>query len=88
MPTPNVRVYTTTYCAYCVRAKRLLTARGIPFTEIDVSSDADARSWLVTATGQRTVPQIFIDDRAIGGADELTELDRSGELKTLFAQTA
>jgi glutaredoxin 3 len=87
MPLPSVRVYSTTHCAYCVRAKRLLEARGIPFTEIDVTNDPEARAWLVAATGQRTVPQIFFDDRAIGGSDELTALDRSGELRTLFAQT-
>jgi glutaredoxin 3 len=88
MSMPSVRVYTTTYCAYCVRAKRLLAARGIPFTEIDVTSDAEARAWLVGVTGQRTVPQVFIDERPIGGADELQELDRSGELRKLFPATA
>jgi glutaredoxin 3 len=78
---PNVRVYTTSYCGYCTRAKKLLEARGIPFSEVDVTGDADARAFLVKATGRRTVPQIFIDDTAIGGWEELVVLDRSGELK-------
>jgi glutaredoxin 3 len=76
----HVRVYSTTFCPYCVRAKHLLKARGIAFEEIDVSGDHEKRSWLVEATGRRTVPQIFIGDEAIGGFDELHALDRSGEL--------
>ena len=75
-----VRVYSTTFCGYCVLAKRLLDQRGIDFEEIDVSGDHDARAWLVKTTGRRTVPQIFIGDEPIGGYDELRALDRSGEL--------
>lgn len=75
-----VRVYSTTFCGYCVLAKRLLGQRGIDFEEIDVSGDHDARAWLVKATGRRTVPQIFIGDEPIGGYEELRALDRSGEL--------
>jgi glutaredoxin 3 len=76
----RVRVYSTTFCAYCTLAKRLLEKRAIAFEEIDVSGDHEARSWLVKATGRRTVPQIFIDDDPIGGYNELAQLDRSGEL--------
>lgn len=75
-----VRVYSTTFCGYCVLAKRLLGQRGIDFEEIDVSGDHDARMWLVKVTGRRTVPQIFIGDEPIGGFEELRALDRSGEL--------
>ncbi len=75
-----VRVYSTRVCPYCVRAKLLLEARGIPFQEIDVSDDPDTRAWLVQATGRRTVPQIFIGDEAIGGFDDLSALDRAGKL--------
>lgn len=81
----EVRLYTTMVCPYCVRAKMLLRERNIPFTEIDVTGDHDARMRLVQQTGQRTVPQIFIGDRAIGGFTELRELDRSGELARLLA---
>jgi len=58
----------------------LLKKRKIAFTEIDVTGDHDKRRWLVETTGQRTVPQIFIDGKPIGGSDELALLDRRGEL--------
>ena len=76
----SVRVYSTVVCPYCVRAKALLKDRGVPFEEIDVTNDPDKRAWLVQTTGRRTVPQIFINDEAIGGFDDLYALDRSGEL--------
>ena len=80
-----VRVYSTQVCPYCVRAKMLLKERGIAYEEIDVSRDHEKRSWLVEATGRRTVPQIFIGDEAIGGFDELRALDLSGELPKKLA---
>jgi GrxC family glutaredoxin len=73
-------------CPYCVRAKRLLTERGIPFEEADVGADAALRADVVRRTGRRTVPQIFIDGRAIGGFDELVKLDAAGELNALREQ--
>jgi glutaredoxin 3 len=76
----RVEVYTTRVCPYCVAAKRLLNKRGIAYAEIDVSGDHDKREWLVAQSGQRTVPQIFIDGEPIGGFTELDALDRSGEL--------
>lgn len=81
----RVQVYSTTYCGFCVRAKQLLSRLQIPFQEIDVTEDDSKRQWLVTTTGQRTVPQIFIDGRAIGGFTELSALERKGELKYLVA---
>jgi glutaredoxin 3 len=80
----DVKVYTTPICPYCIRAKALLAKRGIPFEEVDVSRDDAKRSWLVATSGQRTVPQIFIDDKPIGGSDELHDLDASGELERLL----
>jgi glutaredoxin 3 len=80
-------MYSTTYCGYCFLAKRLLRARGIPFEEIDVTRDREARARVVAETGHRTVPVIFIDDRFIGGSDELHDLDRAGELEVLRAGT-
>jgi glutaredoxin 3 len=80
----RVQVYSTVVCGYCVRAKALLSRLHIPFKEIDVSEDADKRQWLVNATGQRTVPQIFIDGRSIGGYTELAALERAGELSALL----
>ena len=76
----EVKVYTTKICAYCFRAKAVLTKRGIAFEEIDVTHDPSMRAWLVKTTGMRTVPQIFIGGEPIGGSDELVALDRSGEL--------
>ncbi len=82
--TARTQIYTTSYCPYCVRAKDLLRRRGIAFEEIDVTSAEDARSALVRASGgRRTVPQIFIDGRPIGGCDDLYELDRRGQLLPL-----
>ncbi len=79
----QVEVYTTPSCPYCVRAKRLLEARGIPFVEIDVAHDEALRAQIVERTGRRTVPQIFIDERSIGGFEELAALDRTGGLAGL-----
>jgi glutaredoxin 3 len=79
----RVQVYTAASCPFCVRAKRLLGARGVPFDEIDVGDDAEARADLVRRTGRRTVPQIFIDGRSIGGFEELAALDARAELAAL-----
>ncbi len=77
----KVEIYTTTTCPYCIKAKNLLIKRGITFTEIDVSNDPDAREALIhKAEGRRTVPQIFIDDKPIGGCDDLYALDAAGRL--------
>jgi glutaredoxin 3 len=80
----RVQVYTTQTCPYCIRAKALLGKREVPFEEIDVSRDDEKRAWLVSASGMRTVPQIFIDGKPIGGSDELHALDASGELEKLL----
>ena len=80
----DVKVYTTKACGYCVVAKKLLQKRGIPFDEIDVTQDRETRGWLVKETGRRTVPQIFIHGKPIGGADELCALDEAGELRKLI----
>lgn len=75
----DIRIYTTTYCGYCSAAKRYLRdVKQLPFTEVDVTHDAAARRWLVQATGQTTVPQIFVGERAIGGYTDLRALDAAG----------
>ena len=80
----RIEMYTTQSCPYCVRAKRLLQERGLTYEEFDVGDDDELRMRTVERSGgRRTVPQIFIDDRSIGGYDELTELDASGELAEL-----
>lgn len=80
----EVKIYTTRVCSYCVAAKRLLTARGVAYEEIDVTGDDAKRAWLVQTTGRRTVPQIFIGGEAVGGYDDLALLDRSGRLKAML----
>ena len=86
----EVKVYTTKVCPYCVRAKAVLAKRNIAFEEIDVTADPSTRDWLIKASGGRkTVPQIFIAGEAIGGSDELVDLDRRGELvKRVFGAEA
>ena len=76
-------MYRTRLCAYCVLAKTLLARRGVAFDEVDVSHDRDARKRLLEETGQRTVPQIYIDGRPLGGFRELYDLDRRGGLGPL-----
>ena len=81
----EVTVYTTRVCPYCIAAKRLLGQRGVAYQEIDVSNDPGKRAWLVEATGRRTVPQIFIDGKSIGGFTDMRALDQDGELDALLA---
>ena len=81
----KVIVYTTDYCPYCVRAKTLLRHKGVEFEEIDVGEDDALRDKMVADSGRRTVPQIFIDGKPIGGFDELYALDQEGELDRLLA---
>ena len=79
-----VRIYTTKTCPYCVRAKRLLQKKSVPYEEIDVSWDDEERERLMRRTGRRTVPQIFIGDTHVGGSDDLQDLEQRGELDRLL----
>ena len=86
MADERVIVYSQPFCGYCSAAKRLLTAKGAPFTEIDVMMEAGKRDEMIERSGgRRTVPQIFIDGRHIGGFDDLSALDKAGELDPLLA---
>jgi glutaredoxin 3 len=76
----RIRVYSTRWCGYCVRAKALLESRGIEYDEISLDSDPAFRRKLFDLTGGWTVPQILIDGRPIGGYTELWRLDRDGRL--------
>lgn len=80
-----VVVYETRSCGFCMMAKSLLRSRGVDFATVDVSGDAEARQWLISETGQRTVPQIFIHGQSIGGFQELAALDRQGALAERLA---
>ncbi len=80
-----VTIYTTLFCPYCSRAKQLLSSKGAAFEEIPVDIDAARRAEMVArANGGATVPQIFINDRHIGGSDELEDLERAGKLDQLL----
>ena len=80
-----VEIYTSPFCSYCHRAKALLSKKGVSFTEIDVTSTPGARREMETRTaGAKTVPQVFIDGRLIGGSDRLAEMERAGELDALL----
>ncbi len=82
---PAVEIYTTPICGFCHAAKRLLTQKGVSFTEIDVMADPSRRSEMTRRTnGGRTVPQIFVGDTHVGGCDDLYALDRAGKLDALL----
>ena len=80
-----VEIYVKQTCPYCVRAKALLTQKGVAFTEYDLATDPDLSQTMKTrAEGRQTVPQIFIDNQAIGGCDDLYALDNAGKLDRLL----
>lgn len=79
-----ITVYVTGWCPYCQRAKGLLTQKNLVFNEIDVDDDAKFREEMIARSGRRTVPQIFIGDRHVGGCDDLFALEGSGELDRLI----
>lgn len=84
---PHVLMYSTAVCPYCIRAERLLNQKGITDIEkIRVDLDPTKRDEMMAKTQRRTVPQIFIDDRHIGGFDDLAALDHAGELDPLLAR--
>jgi glutaredoxin 3 len=81
----KVEIYSTMWCPFCHHAKRLLSNKGVEFTEIDVGmSGTKKKEMLVRAEGRRTVPQIFIDDVGIGGCDELYALESDGKLDPML----
>jgi glutaredoxin 3 len=81
---PPIVMYLSQWCPYCVRARALLAAKGAVVTEIDVDVVPGAREEMIARSGRRTVPQIFIGDRHVGGCDDLHALDRGGGLDPLL----
>ncbi len=82
----RIEIYTSAFCGYCARAKRLLTDKSAAFDEIDVTMDAARRQEMVERSGgRRTVPQIFINDTHVGGSDDLHALNASGKLDPMLA---
>ena len=82
----QVTIYTRKWCGYCSAAERLLKNKGVAFENIDCTGDRAKRQWLAELTHSSTVPQIFIDGRAIGGYDDMAALDRRGQLDPLLAR--
>jgi glutaredoxin 3 len=85
MTMQSVTMYTTAVCPYCVRAKQLLTARGVAqINEVRIDQSPEERMKMMERTGRRTVPQIYIGDTHVGGCDDLVALDAKGELMPLL----
>ena len=85
MAAAKVEIYTKMFCGYCFRAKRLLDSKGVEYVEYDITMDNQKRDEMrARAPGAMTVPQIFIDDVAVGGSDDLAALDRAGKLNGLL----
>jgi len=85
----EIEIYTTAFCGYCARAKRLLQAKGAAFTEIALEREPGRRGEMIArAGGRRTVPQIFINGVHVGGSDELHALDRAGRLDAMLTARA
>lgn len=80
----QVVMYSTPYCPYCMAARHLLAKKGVKYEDINVDRDPELRQKMETLSGRRTVPQIFINDRAIGGFDELNALEQAAELDVLL----
>ncbi|RNC79102.1 glutaredoxin 3 [Piscirickettsia salmonis] len=81
---PNVIMYTTAVCPYCVQAKRLLTEKGALVDEIRIDLDPNKREEMMTKSNRRSVPQIFIGKTHVGGCDDLYALERDGKLDALL----
>ena len=82
---PEILIYTTKVCPYCVMAKRLLTQKGVDYTEINVDAEPGLREAMMLKTKRRTVPQIYIGDFHVGGFDELYALDQQKKLDPMLA---
>ncbi|MBU2412170.1 MAG: glutaredoxin 3 [Gammaproteobacteria bacterium] len=81
----TVTIYSSDYCPFCVRAKQLLTAKGVAFNEIRVDGERELRQEMMEKSGRHTVPQIWIGEQHVGGCDDLYALEREQKLDTLLA---
>lgn len=84
---PNVVMYSTAICPYCVRAKHLLENKGVAFEEIRIEHDREVMQEMMRRSNRHTVPQIFIDDYHVGGYDDLASLEISGQLDQLLGRS-
>ncbi|MHB8446663.1 MAG: glutaredoxin 3 [Rudaea sp.] len=85
---PKIEIYTSANCAYCVAAKNLLKSKGLDYREIRVDLDAARREEMLARAQRRAVPQIFVNDRHVGGFEDLVAAERSGELANLIGSGA
>ena len=83
----DVHIYLTSWCPYCTAAKKLLQQKKVDLDEVDVDGRPDLRRWLVSASGQQTVPQVFINGQPAGGFSDLQALDEAGELDRLLSES-
>jgi glutaredoxin 3 len=81
----NITVYTTDPCSFCTRVKQLLSARGYEYSEINLARDPEGRAALVELTGMMSFPQVIVGDHLVGGYDQTSAADASGELAQLVA---
>ncbi len=84
----NIEIYTKAYCPFCHRAKAVLDSKGLQYKEIDVYGDNKLMDEMINRSKRRTVPQIFIDGKHIGGSDDLMRIKQTGELDKLLAEKA
>ena len=84
---PQVVIYSSNFCPYCDRAKRLLTRKGVSYQEIRIDVEQDKMLEMMQRSNRRTVPQIFIGNYHVGGYDDMAELDRDGKLNELLGLT-
>ena len=81
----KIEIYTTPICPYCLRAKQYMDRQGLDYQEVDVARDPERRQEMMQRSNGHTVPQIFINDKSIGGCDDLFYLAQTGELQDLLA---
>lgn len=81
---PSILIYTSATCPYCIRAKALLSQKGVAFEEISVDGKPDVRAAMAEKAGRTSVPQIWIGERHVGGCDDLFALERAGQLDPLL----
>lgn len=84
MSKPEIKVYSSRFCGFCVAAERLLTSKGVEYQLIKVDEDPAMFDYMIEASGRRTVPQIFIGEHHVGGFDDLSAINQSGELDQLL----
>jgi len=87
-PHPVIVMYTRIFCGYCAAARSLLDKKKVRYEEIDITLNATLRREMADRSGKNTVPQIFIDNKPIGGYDNLSKMDRDGKLDDLLERSA